>query len=1019
MSSSTPKHRRLDSFNFDNIPQSPSLSTPTSTRSGFPFPQHDSYRRSSRRDSTASIASVATSVGGPLDTASQNTIASAEELAQNSISSLLSPPIVRTGLIPQSALANSAIHRAPTSRDIPPVTLTHVPHIETSAFSSYLSRIGPLFERFQHSRSTVPEPTSPTKERPDYDRRSSALSSPPATPLSPTTPSITRTSSYFAAPPSPDRRRSSARPRRDPHAPTPLSTIPNVYFEENFQLENPRTFDVVSEKSDVIPPAPQQANNTSSTKGAPAAPARKALHTNAILQEKLSWYMDTVEVHLISSIASASQSFFAALGSLKELRSEAEESIAKIQSLRAALQDLDSGMAIGGLEVVNIKRRRENVRKLSAAVDQVCTVVEDARKCDDLVDAGKLEDASTALDELETLMAGTSSRPEGGEHGYPLIDLRQVHSLNVIAEGLTQLRFRIGRGFEARFLDALLTDLRSHVEAVPPRETLQRWASSTYRARTDIDRGKVSNPAYLKTNESLRPTLLAALAGLSASGQASRAATAYREAIMREIKLLIRKNLPSSSDDDADSTTSASTRGGRRLTQQEKSAVLARNLRALDPEAAEELLIKVYTTVGEALRRLGVQVKVLLDVTLSIEAPKTPAGVPVSDPMSPTNQFRDEVTQALDLSSLLGQAVDVVQTQITKVLRVRSEQNSRLPLQEFLRYFALNRMFADECEAVSSRGGEALKDVVNTNVRDFLQFFAEAEKLSVVQTLEADKWEAKDFTPTDEVVLNRILEGMNRTPDAWTSYTKLWEDESTNGSSNGNGVPNGDTESTDRVRTATVDEQRYVLVTSAISALDGIDHFSTVIAAIPSLTVEASLKLLEYLKIFNSRCTQLILGAGATKSAGLKNITSKHLALASQACSLIIHLVPYVREYVRRQAPSAVAAVLPEFDRVKRSFQEHQNSIHEKLVEIMSSRSHAHMSVVSKTQWDELPEDPPVPARIEALAKETGTLHRVLIRHVAEMDIKMIMIPIFNQYQQDWQKVFREAAVSTEKGKMK
>lgn len=59
--------------------------------------------------------------------------------------------------------------------------------------------------------------------------------------------------------------------------------------------------------------------------------------------------------------------------------------------------------------------------------------------------------------------------------------------------------------------------------------------------------------------------------------------------------------------------------------------------------------------------------------------------------------------QVLDMSSLLGQAVDIAQTQITKLLKVRTEQTIHLPLSSFLRYFALNRLFADECEAVSGR----------------------------------------------------------------------------------------------------------------------------------------------------------------------------------------------------------------------------------------------------------------------------------------------------------------------------
>ena len=70
--------------------------------------------------------------------------------------------------------------------------------------------------------------------------------------------------------------------------------------------------------------------------------------------------------------------------------------------------------------------------------------------------------------------------------------------------------------------------------------------------------------------------------------------------------------------------------------------------------------------------------------------------------------------------------------------------------------------------------------------------------------------------------------------------------------------------------------------------------------------------------MFNSRACQLILGAGATKSAGLKNITTKHLALASQGLSIIISLIPYLRECSRRHGGSTTTTLMAEFDKVKR-----------------------------------------------------------------------------------------------------
>lgn len=1012
MSAPSQTPRRQDSYFAAESPLSPGTTSPGLRSSRFSFAQQDVSRYRARRGSASSIAS---SIGGVLDTAPPSHLSPVNDLTQNSIASLLSTPIVRTGLIPQSASSTS---RVPTTRDIPPVALTPIPHVDTSAFSSYLNNVGSLYDAFQRAKAAANEGAAQL-----FQHRQEGLERPPFTrrdtsdygPASPT--GSVRTLSPPASPQL--RRKSSGRPRRDPHAPTPLSTIPAVYFEENFELENPRTFDVVSERSDVLP---KQAPGGASANGAAKTAAttdRKALHTNAILQEKLSWYMDTVEVHLISSIASASSSFFAALGSLKELHSEATDSIDSIETLRASLKTLDEEMANGGLEIVKLKRRRQNIAKLENAVEQLCEAVEKAQECERWLEASDLDKANDCVDELEALVSGRPATTDRPEETAPRIDLRQLKALEGMTEGIAQLRLQVGRGFEGKFIDALLEDLRQHINGVPPKETLQRWAHSSMRNRGDQNRAKPVSPAYLKTNDSLRPALLAALAGLSSSGLASRAASAYREAVMRELKTLIRRRLPSSTDDDADSTTSTSTRTtSRKLTQQEKSAILARNLRTLDGTEAEELLVAVYTSVSEALRRLGQQVKVLLDVTISME----PTAMPGSRRGS--SAIRDEVTQALDLSALLGQAVDVVQNQITKVLKVRTEQTTHLPSAQLLRFYTLNRLFADECEQVSSRAGESLKEVVNNQVKDFLQVFADNEKQKIANTLDADRWEAKEFTSSDNAILARILESMTKTPAAWTEYTKLWETEDSKPDNHVNGANSkNDETATSTPQSAIIDEQKFVLVNSAIAALHGLDRFLSLNAGVPTFASDTTMRMLDYLKFFNSRCQQLVLGAGATRSAGLKNITTKNLALASQACSFLIALLPYMREFIRRSSPGhASASVLPEFDKVKRVIYDHQGSIRDKLVEIMSSRSNAHVNAFKKIDWDGLTEEqrqaictPPV----ELLCKETATLHKVLSRHVGEMDIAMIMTPIFAQYAREWTKAVRETVVGSEVAKTK
>ncbi|KAL8998617.1 MAG: hypothetical protein Q9169_002368 [Polycauliona sp. 2 TL-2023] len=1013
---------------------------PGSSSSQFPFPQYEHSQRPGARAQHSrrpSAASSITSVGGTLDSA-PTLSPTIPESSSNAISTLLQPPISRTGLHPNAPTSTG--FKLPSAKDIPPVSLTNIPHVDPSVFRPYLNQAGSLYDAFRRAKesdSTLhhrrPRATSKNQEIPSTpsigsSRRPGSVSSISRSDIaSPTLSSPTER-------PQLGRKGSGGPGRRAPHAVTPLSTIPAVYFEPDFHLENPRTFDIVSERAEIVRPPP----GTNGSATVPGTPGRKALASNAILQEKLSWYMDTVEVHLISSISTASTSFFAALGSLRELHLEAAESVNKIKSLREDLAALDRNMAVGGLKIVAARRRRENMRTLASAVQQLRDVVDAVAHCENQVESGDIEQALKGLAMVERLIAGEENAPMGQAHDREqrpkLYDLRGTKALENADRDIAMLRRRVGKGFEHRFLEVLLKDLRKHVDGVPSVATFQRWDKASQRSRGHHDRTPSVFPAYLQMDDDVRSMLRSNLEGLAQAGSIMPAAMAFREAALREIKALIKRPLPSSSDDDAESTMSASTQGGRQMTQQDKSSILARNLRALDSDDAENMLKQMYSNVGEALRRLGTQVKVLLDVTSSFASRRPPSGV--KSPMSPPTSVRDDymsgpvpgitirtpvqedIQQALDMSNLLGQAVDIAQSQITKILKARSEQTTHLPLAQFVRYFHLNRMFADECEAVSGRSGQALKTVVNTHIKDFVSQFGQGLMQELVQSMDKDRWEPKDCGEHDSQILNRILAASTREIDSWTKACFVWEGgEGSNHDVQVNGETNGTATPKDKTRSATIDEQKYILTESTLLVLQSIERFERLITGIPSMTQEITSLLLEYLKLFNSRCQQLVLGAGATKIAGLKNITTKHLALSSQALSFITALTPHIREFVRRHT-SGAGQLMIEFDKVRRLYQEHQYGVHDKFVEIMSGRASAHVSAMKKINWDSPVKDAQaLNPYMETLVKETLTLHKVLSKFLPEMTISMIMDPVFTSYREKLGKGFQDADVKTSAGK--
>ncbi|KAK1821343.1 hypothetical protein LTR12_004229 [Friedmanniomyces endolithicus] len=1046
-------------FSVDGSPPTPT--SPTSTRSSYPFPdalaRHNTGNRyQPRRGSNASTISIG-SIGGSLDIQPRRG-STVRETSQNAIFNLLQSPVARTGLLPHNQAP--AGYKAPTTRDIPPVTLTNIPHVPVDNFRDYLNRIGPLLESFQRGRMESEQAAwlKKDKELEQTDRFAEVFErrfsrdgpmSPSLTRQASTTTLLSPTAESPGGSGLP-KRRTSAQHRRNRNDPTPLSTIPSVYLEDDFHLENPRTFDVVSERAEIVRPPP--GTPAEAPNGAP----RRPITTNAILQEKLSWYMDTVEVHLISSISTASSGFFAALGSLKELQTEAEESVAKIQGLRADLRRLDQDVAVRGLEVAAKRRRRANVGKLAKATRQVERVVEGVKRADELVEEGGFDEAADQMDRVGRLVCG-HPEPDGGGLDDDLIDLQPLRALQGLDSGLQDLQHRIGARFAQRFTSILVADLRQHVERVPPPDTLKRWS-----------RQRGIPPTHMEISPRLRQDLLSALKGLARANYTAPATTAYRDAVQREMKALIRRHLPSSTDDDADSmvSTATSTRSGNKLSQQEKSSLLARNLRAMDAEDAEKLLVNVYTAVGEALRRVSTQTKVLLDVTSSMSPASQPGSPPKSPGLGPrspslpsldeqlsngmsngnvprrTNDtnVQDELSQALDMSSLLVQAVDAAQGQITKVLKVRNEQTIRLSTARFLRYFTLNRLFADECEAVSGQGGLALKGIINAQISGFVQVLGTAETERIAGLLDGDDWNAKDFTEKDDVLLQRVLSSMGKDPVEWSQAVRpVWEDmgpdtltatqpqtngvhEATNGTATPDPPPTPAKAAT--AKPAYIDENRYILVRSATALLTTFDTFLALTSYFPSMTPAIATALLDVLRVFNSRSSQLILGAGATRVVGLKNITTKHLALASQALGFVVALVPYVRECVRRHLQAGSLGVLAEFDRTKRGFQEHGGQIQDKLVEIMTSRSASHvrgMLAASEglagagKEGKEEEEgggkgEVKMSLYMETLTRETMTLQRVLSRYLSEFDVELIMRRIFETYREQWGEGFRQVA---------
>jgi vacuolar protein sorting-associated protein 54 len=93
-------------------------------------------------------------------------------------------------------------------------------------------------------------------------------------------------------------------------------------------------------------------------------------------------------------------------------------------------------------------------------------------------------------------------------------------------------------------------------------------------------------------------------------------------------------------------------------------------------------------------------------------------------------------------------------------------------------------------------------------------------------------------------------------------------------SSSGNRTKTNGSSATKHIR---IEDRTYFIVSATADVLGLLMDYLKVIVNLSMLTTDTMSRVIEFLKAFNSRTCQVVLGAGAMRSAGLKNITAKHL----------------------------------------------------------------------------------------------------------------------------------------------
>lgn len=330
-----------------------------------------------------------------------------------------------------------------------------------------------------------------------------------------------------------------------------LENVPSIFFEPNFQLENPRTFDAVCEGADIV------------GHSGPNPPTS----TNSILQEKLSHYLDTVEVHLIQEISKRSAQFFEALSNLQALHQETLDCVSQIHSIRQNMKETQQQQCESGLKVVSLQRRRTNVGLLYNGIQMVKEIRSSQPMIQILLNQGDFFAALDLIDDAKSKLSGSEAteyeddREDGSAKQdtiavrrsqiensklVPRLDMQAVRALLNFSSQLDEMYVAVGNIMEHDFISSLISDFTMYIDGLDMDVASQSILVSVLTSATSRAYGSVRSPSMLETTrskdfDSLKDRLAPATMGLVRSKQVKRSLHIYQERLLNELKASITK----------------------------------------------------------------------------------------------------------------------------------------------------------------------------------------------------------------------------------------------------------------------------------------------------------------------------------------------------------------------------------------------------------------------------------------------------------------------------------------------
>ncbi|XP_041260414.1 vacuolar protein sorting-associated protein 54 isoform X2 [Onychostruthus taczanowskii] len=689
---------------------------------------------------------------------------------------------------------------------------------------------------------------------------------------------------------------------------TDLEQVPKIFMKPDFALEDSLTFNAV---------LPWSHFSTAGGKGNRDAASSK------LLQEKLSHYLDIVEVNIAHQISLRSEAFFHAMTSQHELQDYLRKTSQAVKLLREKISKIDKVMCEGSLRVLRLSLTRNNCikaynkLKLMATVHQTQPTVQLLLSTSEYV--GALDLIATTQEVLQQELQGIHSFRHLGSQ---LCELEKLIDKMMIAEFSTYARNDLNRpleddcqileeerlvslvfgllkqrklNFYEIYGDEMITTAKNIIKQCVVNTVSQIEEIDTEVVVKLADQMRMMNfPQWFDLLKNIFSKFTIFLKRVKATLNTIRSVVFLvldKNQKTRDLEDTLQKS--SAKESMVDSEVAYLTHEGMFISD-------AFGDGELPAGAADSASQRNTSPNSEPCSSDSVsEPECTTDSSSSKEhtsSSVTPGGVEmmIGEDMKLTDL--ELVRLANNIQELLYNASDICHDRSVKFLMARAKDGflEKLNSNEFVTLSRLMEGFILDTEQICGRKSMSLRGALQSQANRFVNRFHEERKTKLSLLLDNERWKQAEVPAEFQDLVDSVSDGRISLPEKKPTAT----------------------EERKPAEFLIVEGQKYATVGTVLLLIRIILEYCQCVDNIPSITTDMLTRLSDLLKYFNSRSCQLVLGAGALQVVGLKTITTKNLALSSRCLQLIVHYIPIIRAHFEARLQPKQFSMLRHFDHI-------------------------------------------------------------------------------------------------------